>query len=93
MPARTGPADGSGTVITFRPDAEIFETLKFSFDTLTERFRELAFLSRESEIILADDRDPAAPRPFASASRAARGPSDLREALLPSSVTAWPPRV
>ncbi|MEU0403766.1 ATP-binding protein [Streptomyces sp. NPDC006197] len=62
VPARTGPADGSGTVITFRPDAEIFETLKFSFDTLTERFRELAFLNRELDITLIDDRDPEAPR-------------------------------
>lgn len=62
VPARTGPADCSGTVITFRPDAEIFETLKFSFDTLAERFRELSFLNRELDIILTDDRDPAAPR-------------------------------
>ncbi|MFJ9823019.1 DNA gyrase subunit B [Streptomyces sp. NPDC101160] len=62
VPARTGPADRSGTVITFRPDAEIFETLEFSFDTLTERFRELAFLNRELDITLTDDRDPAAPR-------------------------------
>ncbi|MEU6242420.1 ATP-binding protein [Streptomyces sp. NPDC047024] len=61
-PVRTGSADGSGTVITFRPDAEIFEKLEFSFDTLAERFREVAFLNRELDITLADDRDPAAPR-------------------------------
>ncbi|MER8099276.1 ATP-binding protein [Kitasatospora sp. NPDC094016] len=61
-PTRTGPADGSGTTITFRPDAEIFETLEFSFDTLAERFGELAFLNRDLDITLADDRDPAAPR-------------------------------
>ncbi|MFB8241512.1 ATP-binding protein [Kitasatospora purpeofusca] len=61
-PARTGPADGSGTVITFWPDAEIFETLTFSFDTLAERFRELAFLNSDLDITLTDDRDPAAPR-------------------------------
>ncbi|MFI9366859.1 ATP-binding protein [Kitasatospora sp. NPDC053057] len=61
-PVRTGPADGSGTVITFRPDAEIFETLEFSFDVLAERFRELAFLNRDLDITLTDDRDPAAPR-------------------------------
>lgn len=30
VPARTGPADASGTMITFRPDIEIFETLEFS---------------------------------------------------------------
>ncbi|MER8185195.1 ATP-binding protein [Kitasatospora sp. NPDC094015] len=61
--ARTGPAGGSGTTITFEPDAEIFETLEFSFDTLAERLRELSFLNRELDITLTDDRDPAAPRP------------------------------
>ncbi|MFD0369701.1 DNA gyrase subunit B [Streptomyces sp. NPDC127114] len=62
VPARTGPAEATGTVITFRPDAEIFETLELSFDTLAARFRELSFLNRELDITLADDRDPAAPR-------------------------------
>ncbi|WP_018549537.1 ATP-binding protein [Streptomyces sp. LaPpAH-108] len=62
VPTRTGPADDSGTVITFRPDAEIFETLEFSYDALAERFREVAFLNRELDITLTDDRDPAAPR-------------------------------
>ncbi|MCT9094099.1 ATP-binding protein [Streptomyces sp. ASQP_92] len=61
-PAHTGPADRSGTAITFWPDAEIFETLEFSFDTLAEHFRELAFLNRELDIVLTDERDPAAPR-------------------------------
>ncbi|MFD4530656.1 DNA gyrase subunit B [Kitasatospora sp. NPDC058397] len=61
-PTRTGPADGSGTAITFRPDAEIFETLEFSFDALADRFRELAILNRDLDITLTDDRDPAAPR-------------------------------
>ncbi|MGV9269539.1 ATP-binding protein [Kitasatospora sp. NPDC003701] len=60
--ARTGPAGGSGTAITFRPDAEIFETSAFSFDPLAERFRELAFLNRDLDIALTDDRDPAVPR-------------------------------
>ncbi|WP_234443837.1 ATP-binding protein [Streptomyces sp. NRRL B-24484] len=61
-PVHAGPADGSGTAITFRPDAEIFETLEFSFDALAERFGELAFLNRDFDITLTDDRDPAAPR-------------------------------
>ncbi|MER7674950.1 ATP-binding protein [Kitasatospora sp. NPDC096128] len=61
-PAHTGPAGGSGTAITFRPDAEIFETLEFSFDALAERFRELAFLNRDLDITLTDDRNPAVPR-------------------------------
>ncbi|MFB7673098.1 DNA gyrase subunit B [Kitasatospora purpeofusca] len=62
VPARTGPADDDGTVITFWPDAEIFETLTFSFDTLADRFRELAFLNHDLDITLTDDRDPGAPR-------------------------------
>ncbi|WP_261717216.1 hypothetical protein [Streptomyces sp. FZ201] len=49
-------------MIMFRPDAEIFETLEFSFDTLAERFREIAFLNRELDITLTDDRDPVVPR-------------------------------
>ncbi|MEV0190625.1 hypothetical protein AB0I39_19060 [Kitasatospora purpeofusca] len=61
-PPCAGPADENGTVITFWPDAEIFETLTFSFDTLADRFRELAFLNRDLDITLTDDRDPGAPR-------------------------------
>jgi DNA gyrase subunit B len=58
-PIHAGPADVSGTAITFRPDAEIFETVEFSFDTLAEHFRELAFLNRDVDITLTDDRRPA----------------------------------
>ncbi|WP_354644625.1 ATP-binding protein [Kitasatospora camelliae] len=61
-PVHAGPADGTGTAITFRPDAEIFETLEFSFDALAERLRELAFLNRDLDITFTDDRDPVAPR-------------------------------
>ncbi|WP_327063751.1 ATP-binding protein [Kitasatospora purpeofusca] len=61
-PTRSGLAEGSGTVITFWPDAEIFETLMFSFDTLADHFRELAFLNRDLDITLTDDRDPGTPR-------------------------------
>ncbi|WP_415950103.1 ATP-binding protein [Streptomyces sp. KLOTTS4A1] len=62
LPVRMGPADASGTTITFWPDAEIFETLEFPFDTLAERLRELSFLNRELAIALTDDRDPTSPR-------------------------------
>ncbi|MFJ9823892.1 DNA gyrase subunit B [Streptomyces sp. NPDC101160] len=57
-PAAAGPASGSGTEITFRPDPEIFETVEFSYDALGERLRELAFLNRELDITLTDERDP-----------------------------------
>ncbi len=51
-----GPARGSGTLVTFKPDAEIFTELTFSFDKLSNRLRELAFLNRGLEITLRDER-------------------------------------
>jgi DNA gyrase subunit B len=51
-----GPTNRKGTIIRFRPDAEIFETTEFSFDYLTTRLRELAFLNRGVRIILKDER-------------------------------------
>jgi DNA gyrase subunit B len=46
----------NGTVVTFKPDATIFETVEFSFDYLTTRLRELAFLNSGVRIILHDQR-------------------------------------
>ena len=46
----------TGTTITFRPDAEIFETLDFEFATLEQRLRETAFLTRGLMITLTDER-------------------------------------
>jgi DNA gyrase subunit B len=53
----TGTTKKRGTKITFRPDAEIFETVDFSFDTLAQRLRELAFLNAGILITLDDERD------------------------------------
>ncbi|MFD5819884.1 DNA gyrase subunit B [Streptomyces sp. NPDC127038] len=53
-----GAATGSGTSITFWPDADVFTTAEFSFDALAERFRELAFLNRGLEVSLTDRRGP-----------------------------------
>ncbi|MCR4402492.1 MAG: DNA topoisomerase (ATP-hydrolyzing) subunit B [Firmicutes bacterium] len=52
-----GTTDATGTTITFLPDRKIFETTEFSFDTLSHRLRELAFLSRGVRITLADERE------------------------------------
>ncbi len=41
-----GTAEGTGTTVTFKPDATIFESTTFSYDTLAGRFRELAYLNR-----------------------------------------------
>ena len=51
-----GTTDKTGTTITFEPDTTIFETKEFSYDTLAQRFRELAFLNRGITIHLTDER-------------------------------------
>lgn len=56
------PAVRTGTTITFWPDAEIFQTTQCSFDTLAERLRELAFLNRQLDISLTDERRVREPR-------------------------------
>jgi len=57
-----GSATGSGTTISFWPDAEIFETTWCSFPVLAERFRQLAFLNRGLAISLTDERPADGPR-------------------------------
>ena len=52
-----GDTDKTGTSVTFFPDDEIFNTVEFSFETLTSRLRELAFLNKNLKIILSDERD------------------------------------
>ena len=49
-----GKAEGTGTTVIFKPDAEIFETTVFSFDTLKMRLQELAFLNKGLRITLSD---------------------------------------
>jgi DNA gyrase subunit B len=51
-----GKTKGRGTKITFKPDPEIFEILDFSYDILSQRLRELAFLNRGLKISLSDER-------------------------------------
>ena len=51
-----GKAKTTGTKITFKPDEEIFSVNEFSFDVLSQRLRELAFLNKEIEIALSDER-------------------------------------
>ena len=47
----------TGTTVTFKPDAEIFDTDIFDYETLRIRTRELAFLNKGLKITLRDDRD------------------------------------
>jgi DNA gyrase subunit B len=53
----TGVTERRGTKVTFKPDGQIFETIAFSFDTLSQRLRELSFLNRGILITLDDERD------------------------------------
>ena len=53
-----GTSDIRGTKTTFKPDAEILETLDFDYDIISNRLRELAFLNRGITIILRDLRSP-----------------------------------
>ncbi len=47
----------TGTTVTFKPDAEIFDTDIFDYETLKVRTRELAFLNKGLKLTLRDDRD------------------------------------
>jgi DNA gyrase subunit B len=51
-----GKSDKTGTKVTWKPDTEIFETLESSFDTLSQRLRELSFLNRGLTITITDER-------------------------------------
>ncbi len=53
---QTGKTRKTGTKITFHPDPSIFEKTVFSFDTLSQRLRELAFLNKGLKITLTDER-------------------------------------
>ena len=53
----TGTTQRRGTKITFKADPQIFETTDYSFDTLAQRLRELAFLNGGILITLDDERD------------------------------------
>ena len=50
-----------GTIVRFKPDAKIFEEVSFSFDTLSNRLRELAFLNKGLKIVIEDERDERRP--------------------------------
>ncbi|MCP9486666.1 MAG: DNA topoisomerase (ATP-hydrolyzing) subunit B [Gaiellaceae bacterium MAG52_C11] len=52
-----GEADDTGTTISFLPDAEVFEELDLSTQTLVQRLRETAFLTKGLRIALVDERE------------------------------------
>jgi len=52
-----GKSTTTGTTVTFLPDDAVFETVEFSFDTISKRLKELAFLNKGIEICLIDSRE------------------------------------
>jgi DNA gyrase subunit B len=52
-----GETSDRGTIVTFLPDPEIFETDEYKFDTLAHRLRELSFLNKGLTLVLIDERD------------------------------------
>ncbi len=56
--AITGESSKTGTIIRFKADDSIFDGTEYSFDVLSNRLRELAFLNRGIKIIIEDDRLP-----------------------------------
>lgn len=52
-----GKAKGTGTLVTFKPDSEIMTDLEYSFEVLSNRLRELAFLNKSLKITLTDERN------------------------------------
>ncbi|MGQ9493365.1 MAG: DNA topoisomerase (ATP-hydrolyzing) subunit B [Anaerolineae bacterium] len=52
-----GTAQGTGTTTTFLPDKSIMKTLDYQYETLAQRFREMAFLTRGLTITFRDERN------------------------------------
>lgn len=52
-----GDTDYRGTIVTFLPDPEIFETAEYKFDILAHRLRELAYLNKRLRLSLVDERE------------------------------------
>src|SRR5690606_38199536 len=52
-----GKTKETGTTVSFKPDPQIFTELRFNFDTLANRLRELAFLNGGLKITLTDERE------------------------------------
>ncbi len=53
----TGVSTDTGTIITFKPDSEIFETLEYKFDILANRLRVLSFLNKGLLLTITDERE------------------------------------
>ncbi|MEU0524834.1 DNA topoisomerase (ATP-hydrolyzing) subunit B [Streptomyces niveus] len=57
--SRNEATDESGTTVTFWADPDVFETTEYSFETLSRRFQEMAFLNKGLTLKLTDERESA----------------------------------
>ena len=87
----------TGTTVTFRPDPDVFtglgENLEYSFDTLANRLRELAYLNRGVRITLVDERREGLRRDFHFEGGIAQFVKYLlgnRQALHSDVISSWP---
>ena len=55
---QVGGAEGTGTIITFRPDQEIFPKIEFNWSTILNHLRQQAYLTKGVKIIVVDERQP-----------------------------------
>ena len=54
----TGTTDKRGTIVTFKPDSQIFtQTLEYNYETLSSRIRELAYLNKGITVVIVDKRE------------------------------------
>ena len=54
----TGTTDKRGTIVTFKPDSQIFtQTLEYNYETLSSRMRELAYLNKGITVVIVDKRE------------------------------------
>ncbi|PZT72858.1 MULTISPECIES: DNA topoisomerase (ATP-hydrolyzing) subunit B [unclassified Streptomyces] len=81
--ARNEATDETGTSVTFWADGDIFETTDYSFETLSRRFQEMAFLNKGLTLRLTDERESAKATAGADSSEA----SDVPEEETARSVT------
>lgn len=57
-------AKGTGTKITFHPDADIFETTKFKIETIVDHLRKQAYLTKGIHLVIIDEREPENIKPY-----------------------------
>ncbi|HEY9439439.1 MAG TPA: DNA topoisomerase (ATP-hydrolyzing) subunit B [Streptomyces sp.] len=72
--ARNEATDETGTTVTFWADEDVFETTEYSFETLSRRFQEMAFLNKGLTIRLTDERESAKEAAVAVTAEVAEAP-------------------